>query len=103
MYRRAHGLGKNKIFLIKEELIMVDVGMVKVAANIAAGVCMGIGTLGPALGLGMIGAKACESIGKKPECSGSVTTTMILALAFVESTAIYALVVSLVLLFFVGK
>lgn len=82
---------------------MADIEWARIAASVAAGVCMGIGTLGPALGQGMIGAKACESIGKKPEASGLVTRTMVLALAFVESTAIYALVVSLVLLFFVGK
>ncbi len=77
--------------------------LAKVAAYIAAGMCMGIGSLGPALGQGMIGAKACESIGKKPEASGLITRTMVLALAFVESSAIYALVVALVLLFFVGR
>lgn len=82
---------------------MADVEWAKVAAYVAAGVCMGIGTLGPALGQGMIGSKACESIGKKPESAGSVTRTMVLALAFVESTAIYALVVSLVLLIFLGR
>lgn len=82
---------------------MADVAWTQIAAYVAAGVCMGIGTIGPALGQGMIGARACESIGKKPECAGLVRTTMVLALAFVESTAIYALVVSLVLIFFVGR
>jgi F-type H+-transporting ATPase subunit c len=82
---------------------MTDTEMAKIAAYVAAGVCMGIGSFGPALGLGMIGSKACESIGKKPESGGIVSRTMILALAFVESTAVYALVVSLVLLFYVGK
>jgi F-type H+-transporting ATPase subunit c len=82
---------------------MADVEMAKVAAYIAAGACMGIGTIGPALGLGFIGGKACESIGKKPESAGMIMRTMVLALAFVESTAIYALLVSLLLLVFVGK
>ena len=80
-----------------------EVEWVKVAAYIAAGVCMGIGTLGPSLGQGFIGGQACESIGKKPESANSVVKTMIVALAFVESTAIYALLVSLVLLFYVGR
>jgi F-type H+-transporting ATPase subunit c len=82
---------------------MADVELAKVAAYIAAGACMGIGTVGPALGLGFIGGRACESIGKKPESAGAITRTMVLALAFVESTAIYALLVSLILLFYVGK
>ena len=82
---------------------MADVEWAKVAAYIAAGACMGIGTIGPALGQGLIGSKACESIGKKPEAAGLITRTMFLALVFVESTAIYALVVSLVLLFYLAR
>ena len=82
---------------------MADVELAKVAAYIAAGVCMGIGTLGPALGMGLIGGKACESIGKKPESAGVIGRTMFTAIVFVESTAIYALLVSLMLLFYVGK
>lgn len=77
---------------------MADIELAKVAAYAAAGACMGIGTLGPALGLGFIGGKACESIGKKPENAGTITRTMIVALAFVESIAIYALLIALLLL-----
>jgi F-type H+-transporting ATPase subunit c len=82
---------------------MADMELAKVAANIAAGACMGIGTIGPALGLGFIGGKACESIAKKPESAGTITRTMFLALVLVESTAIYALLISLLLIFNVGK
>ena len=82
---------------------MADVEFAKIAAYVAAGACMGIGTIGPALGLGFIGGKACESIGKRPESAGMILRTMVLALAFVESTAVYALLVSLMLLFYVGK
>ncbi len=82
---------------------MADIEMTKVAAYIAAGVCMGIGTLGPALGLGFIGGKACESLGKRPESASAIERTMIVALAFVESTAVYALLISLVLLFYFAK
>lgn len=80
-----------------------DVNWVKVAAYLSAGICMGIGTLGPSLGQGFIGAKACDAIGQKPENANVVMRTMIIALAFVESTAIYSLLISLILLFFVGK
>lgn len=82
---------------------MAEIELSKMAAYIAAGVCMGIGTLGPALGLGFIGGKACESIGKKPESAGMIMRTMMLALVFVESTAVYCLLISLVLLFYVGR
>ncbi len=80
-----------------------EVEWVKVAAYVSAGICMGIGTLGPSLGQGFIGGKACESIGKKPENANVIVRTMILALAFVESTAIYALLVAIILMFFVGR
>ena len=82
---------------------MAEIEFSKMAAYIAAGACMGIGTLGPALGLGFIGGKACESIGKKPESAGMIMRTMMLALVFVESTAVYCLLISLVLLFYVGR
>ena len=75
----------------------------KVAAYTAAGFCMGVGAIGPALGQGFIGGKACEGIGKQPESAGLITRTMIVALAFVESSAIYALLVSLILLFYIGS
>ncbi len=79
------------------------VNWVKVAAYVAAGICMGIGAIGPALGQGFIGGKACESIGKQPESAGLITRTMIVALAFVESSAIYALLIALILLFYVAR
>jgi F-type H+-transporting ATPase subunit c len=80
-----------------------DVEWVKIAAYVAAGICMGIGTLGPSLGQGFIGGKACESIGKNPESYSLVIRTAMLAIAFVESCAIYSLVVALLLMFMVPK
>ena len=79
------------------------VNWVKVAACIAAGVCMGIGSIGPALGQGFVGSKACESIGKRPESAGIITRTMVVAMAFVESSAIYSLLVALLLMFVVAR
>ncbi|MFA5075204.1 MAG: ATP synthase F0 subunit C [Candidatus Babeliales bacterium] len=83
--------------------VIEAVNWVKVAACIAAGLCMGIGSLGPSLGQGFIGGKACESIGKKPESAGLITRTMAVALTFAESSAIYALLVALVLMFVVAR
>jgi F-type H+-transporting ATPase subunit c len=80
-----------------------DVEWVKVAAYVAAGLCMGMGTFGPSVGQGFIGGKACESIGKNPESYGLVIRTAMLAIAFVESSAIYSLVVALFLMFVVPK
>lgn len=74
---------------------------VKAAAFLGAAIAMGIGSLGPALGQGMIGAKACENIGKYPESSGQIRGTMIIAMGFVESSAIYCLIIALLLILFV--
>ena len=60
---------------------------------------MGVGTIGPAIGLGMIFAKAMEAIGRNPDAAGKIQTNMILGAAFTEAIAIYALVVSLILKF----
>ena len=74
---------------------------VRAAAFIGAAIAMGIGSLGPALGQGMIGAKACENIGKYPESFGPIRGTMIIAMGFVESSAIYCLIIALALIFLV--
>jgi len=73
---------------------MDGVVIAKAAACIGAAIAMGIGSVGPALGQGMIGMKACENIGKYPESSGQIRTAMILGMAIVESSAIYALMIS---------
>jgi len=66
---------------------------------LAIGLIMGLGTLGPALAIGMIASKASEAIGRNPEAAPKVQTAMILALAFAEAIAIYGLVVALILKF----
>jgi len=66
---------------------------------LAAALAIGMGALGPGLGLGMIGAKAMEALGRNPEASGEIFVPMILGLAFTEAVAIYALVVALIIKF----
>ena len=75
--------------------------MVQIAKFIAVGFAMAIGTLGPAIGLGMIGSRVCENIGKYPESAGAIKTMAYVALGFVEALAIYILVVSILILFVV--
>lgn len=70
----------------------------KAAAFVGAAIAIGVGSLGPALGQGMIGAKACENMGKYPETAGKIRTTMIIAMAIVESSAIYCLLIAIGLL-----
>jgi len=67
--------------------------------SLATALAIGLGALGPGLGIGMIGAKAMEALGRNPESESAVRTSMILGLAFAEAIAIYALVVSLIIKF----
>lgn len=70
----------------------------KAAAWIGAAITMAFGSLGPALGQGAVGMKACENIGKYPESANKIRTTMIIALSVIESSAIYCLIVALILI-----
>ena len=65
----------------------------------AMAVAIGIGVVGPALAMGMIAARGLDAIGRNPETENSVRNTMVLALAFCESLAIFALVVALIIKF----
>ncbi len=71
----------------------------EVAKFLAIAFVMGIGTVVPALAIGLIGSKGAEAIGRNPEAAPKVQTAMILAIAFAEAIAIYALVISLILKF----
>jgi F-type H+-transporting ATPase subunit c len=67
--------------------------------SLAAAIAIGLGALGPGMGLGMIGGKAMEALGRNPEASDEIFVPLILSLAFTEAVAIYALVVALILKF----
>ncbi|MCH7604449.1 ATP synthase F0 subunit C [Patescibacteria group bacterium] len=67
--------------------------------QLAAALAIGLGALGPALGIGLLAAKAMEAIGRNPEAAPKIQTAMILAIAFAEAIAIYALVVALIIIF----
>ena len=72
---------------------------VQAAQEIGAALAIGLGAIGPGIGVGLIGAKAVEAMGRNPEASGLVQTNMILGFAFAEAIAIYALVISLLVKF----
>lgn len=72
---------------------------VESAKLIGAALAMGLGSLGPGIGLGILASKALEAIGRNPEAQSKVQTTMILAIAVTEAVAIYALVIALMILF----
>ena len=64
---------------------------------IGAGVAIGIGGTGPAIGIGMLVSKAMEALGRNPEAQSVIQTNMILGIAFAEAIAIYALVVAVMI------
>jgi F-type H+-transporting ATPase subunit c len=66
---------------------------------IAAAAAIAIGGFAPALAIGMLAGKAMESIGRNPEAAGKIQVPMLIAIAFCEAIAIYALVVALILKF----
>jgi len=69
----------------------------EVMKMLAVGMAAGLGMLGPALAIGLIGYSALQSIGRNPEASGSIMTNMILAIAFCEAIGIYALIIAIIL------
>ena len=67
--------------------------------SLAAALAIGLGAIGPGIGIGMLAGKAMEAIGRNPEAAPKIQTAMILAIAFAEAIAIYALVVALIIKF----
>jgi F-type H+-transporting ATPase subunit c len=67
--------------------------------DLAAALAIGLGTIGPGIGVGLIGKGAMEAIGRNPEAGNKITTTLILGIAFAEAIAIYALVIALIIKF----
>ena len=62
--------------------------------NLPAALAIAIGAIGPALGIGMIGMKAMEAIGRNPDAQAKILPAMLLGMAFAEAIAIYALVIA---------
>jgi F-type H+-transporting ATPase subunit c len=66
---------------------------------LAAGLAIGLGAIGPGIGVGLVGMGALNALGRNPEARGPIMTNMILAIAMAEAVAIYALVIAVVLVF----
>ncbi len=76
----------------------IAIGIILGCCALGAGTAM-IAGIGPGIGEGYAVGKACEAIGRQPECKGSVTSTMILGCAIAETTGIYGFVTGLLLMF----
>ncbi len=66
---------------------------------LAAALAIGAGALGPGIGIGLTALGALQSLGRNPEAQGIIRTNMLVGMAFAESVAIYALVITLIILF----
>lgn len=77
--------------------------LLKAAALLGAGICMGFGAIGPGIGEGFAAGKACEGISRRPEEYSTLFRTMLIGQAVSESTGIYSLVIALLLISAGGK
>ena len=64
--------------------------------HLPAGLAIGLGAIGPGIGIGLIGMKAVEAIGRNPEAQAKIVPAMLLGMAFAEAIAIYALVIAFI-------
>jgi len=78
---------------------MDNLSLVAIASIITSGLCIGIGAIGPALGEGRALAQALSSIAQQPDETSTITRTLFVGMAMVESTAIYCFVVTMILIF----
>ena len=79
-------------------MLELAIGIILGCCALGAGAAM-IAGIGPGIGEGNAVAKACEAIGRQPECKGDVTTTMLMGCAIAETTGLSALVIAILLLF----
>lgn len=75
--------------------------IVEASRYLGAGLCMGLGAIGPAIGEGFAAGKALEGISRRPEMAGLLTRTMLIGQAVSESTGIYSLVIAIILIWVV--
>jgi len=68
---------------------------------LGAGLAIGAGAIGPGIGVGLVVLGALQAIGRNPDAQGQLQTIMFIGIAFAEAIAIYALVISFILLFVV--
>ena len=80
----------------------MEQAIILAAKALGAGLCMGIGAIGPAIGEGNAVGKALEGMARQPEAAGNLRTNMILGCAITETTGIYSLLISFLILFAVN-
>ncbi len=80
--------------LLSLPLLQIEADAAKL---LGAGLAIGLGLIGPGIGIGILGAAAMSAIGRNPEATGNIQTNMILGIAFAEALGIYALVATIMI------
>ena len=78
---------------------MDNIGLIGTTSIISAALAVAIGSIGPALGQARAVAQALSSIAQQPDEAATITRTLFVSLAMIESMAIYAFVVAMILIF----
>jgi F-type H+-transporting ATPase subunit c len=78
---------------------MDNLGLVGIVSIFTAGITTGIGAIGPAIGEGLALANALRALAQQPDKANTITRTLFVGMAFVESTAIYCFIISIILIF----
>ena len=71
--------------------------------QVAAALAIGLGAIGPGIGIGLVAGPALGAMGRNPDAANMIRTNMILAIVFAEAISIYALVVALIIIFVAAK
>ena len=79
---------------VTQAMTQIDADAMKL---LGAGLAIGLGLIGPGIGIGILGAAAMSAIGRNPEAAGAIQTNMILGIAFAEALGIYALVATIMI------
>jgi len=77
----------------------MSAAIVQAEKYLGAGICMGLAAIGPAIGEGNIGAHAMDAMARQPEMAGNLRISMIIADAIAETTGLYGLLISFMILF----
>lgn len=78
---------------------MDSISIIGIASIAASAICMAIGSIGPAMGEGKAIAQALSSIAQQPDEAGTISRTLFIGLAMIESVAIYCFVIAIILIF----
>jgi F-type H+-transporting ATPase subunit c len=86
----------GRVFISLKKQVIMDIDSARL---IGMAIAAGLGVLGPGIGIGLIGGRAMDAIGRNPDASDKVVSNMILAIVFAEALGILALVVSFIIKF----